>query len=71
MTSTMRKINEGLPEACPSIILILSSIFSFGPYTIYSGNVGEFFLPLPTILAQLFLPAMIVLLPEYFTSEKG
>ena len=61
MTGKMRKIFEKLPEALPPIILIISSIFLFGPYTIYSGNFEELSVSFPAILIQLILPTMILL----------
>lgn len=45
----------------PPVVLILSSIFLFGPFTIYQGNIGEFQIPLIDIATYFLVPALALL----------
>jgi len=62
-----------LYHAIPVVLLIGSSLFVFGPVTIYTGNSSEFAVPLSAIIYTLLLPGLSfsafllligVLLPE-------
>lgn len=44
----------------PAIVLLLSNIFLFGPFTIYQANVNDFMVPLASMLRLFLLPAVIL-----------
>lgn len=45
----------------PPIILILSNIFLFGPFTIYQGNLSEFAISFTSIIHYYLLPSLILI----------
>ncbi len=65
---------EKILSVLPPVILILSNIFLFGPFTLYSGNLGEFHVPLSSILKNFLSPSLIDIvvlsLVGFFLPEK-
>ena len=52
-------VNRIASSLSPSI-LIISSLFLFGPFTIYQGNIGEFSVSLMTILIYFVFPSFLL-----------
>ena len=65
---------EKIFSVLPPVILILSYIFLVGPFTLYSGNLGEFHVPLGSILTNFLTPSLIDIavlgLVGFFLPEK-
>jgi len=61
MAGNMRDMFAKPAEAFAPIALVVSSVFLFGPYTVYSGKFEDSSVSFPAILVQLILPAMILL----------
>lgn len=64
----------GLRGAAPVLFLVLT-LFVIGPVTLYQGNQGEFVVSLPSLLAALALPALILIVilmaAGYLLPEKA
>ncbi len=65
--------SDKILSVLPPVILILSNIFLFGPFTIYQGNIDEFGISFTSIIKGFLLPSLIlfsilsvvgILLPE-------
>ncbi len=72
-TDTKLSILNKIIAVLPPVILILSNIFFFGPFTIYQGNLSEFAISFISIIKYFLLPSLIlfsilsavgILLPE-------
>jgi hypothetical protein len=56
----MRIVPKRLFTLLGPSFLIASSIFLFGPFTVYQGNINEFVVPLTSILSFFLFPALII-----------
>jgi hypothetical protein len=51
-----------LATSLSSALFVVFTIFVYGPFTIYQGNIDEFSIPLKSILGSLLLPALALFL---------
>ena len=74
-TNTKLSISNKIVAVLPPVVLILSNIFFFGPFTIYQGNINEFAIHFISIIKYFLYPSLILfsilsafgaLLPEGF-----
>jgi hypothetical protein len=61
-TGNLPGTGEKLKAALAPALLVTLSLFLFLPFTIYRGNIDEFVVSLPLLLASLFFPALLLLL---------